>query len=159
MSPTSSPASLRPNLCTNEHSSHGSVAFSRAIRSAPLVVRTMASLTPRNTLSICWSSSVRSVMITTRASVMFSRSHLVSHTMVRLLPLPWVCQMMPPSRRRAAAWAAFTPKYWLGRHSFFTPASNTMKSWISSRKRALPQSCVTARSSGLAIGLSSFHVR
>ena len=27
----------------------------------------------------------------------FSRIHLASQTIVRLLPEPWVCQMMPPS--------------------------------------------------------------
>ena len=49
-------------------------------------------------------------MISTRASVMCSRIHLASQTMVRLLPLPWVCQMMPPSRRFTRAWAARTPR-------------------------------------------------
>src|SRR5437870_3612349 len=59
----------------------------------------MASLTPLNTLSICSSSSVRSVTINTRAFLTCSRIHLVSHTMTRLFPLPCVCQMIPPSRR------------------------------------------------------------
>ena len=36
--------------------------------------------------------------------------------------------------------AARTPKYWLCRQSFFIPASNSTKSWISSRKRSLSQS-------------------
>ena len=62
--------------------------------------------------------------------------------MVRLLPVPWVCQMMPPSRRRTCSCAARTPKYWLWRQSFLIPASKTMKSWISSRKRSLPQSWI-----------------
>ena len=39
MSPTSSPSSLPPNLWTSEHNSHGVVAFSLAIRSAPLLVQ------------------------------------------------------------------------------------------------------------------------
>src|SRR6266699_516771 len=52
----------------------------------------MSSLTPLNTFSICSSSSVRSVMIRTRASRTFSRIHLASQTIVRLLPLPWLCQ-------------------------------------------------------------------
>ena len=34
----------------------------------------------------------------TRASGWCSRIHLASHTIVRHLPEPWVCQMMPPSR-------------------------------------------------------------
>ena len=52
----------------------------------------------------------------------FSRIHFASHTMVRLLPLPCVCQMMPPSRRCTRTWAACTPKYWLWRQIFLTPA-------------------------------------
>ena len=51
------------------------------------------------------------------------------------------------------SWAARTPKYWLWRQSFLIPASKTMKSWISSRKRALPQSCTSARSSGFSMAL------
>jgi hypothetical protein len=64
--------------------------------------------------------------------VTFSRIHLASQTIVRLLPLPWVCQMIPPSRRRMLL-GRRTPKYWLCRQVFLMPASNTMKSWISSR--------------------------
>jgi hypothetical protein len=101
MSPTSSPSSLPPNLWMREHTSQGTLAFRVATRSAPLLVRWIGSSTPRKTLSICSSSSVRSVMISTRASRTFSRSHLASHTIVRLFPEPWVCQMIPPSRRLA----------------------------------------------------------
>ena len=89
----------------------------------------------------------------------FSRIHLASQTIVRLLPEPCVCQMMPPSRRFTWSCAARTPKYWLWRQSFLVPASKTMKSWISSRKRALSQSWISARSSGFSTGLSSFQVR
>ena len=83
---------------------------------------------------------MRSVTIRTRASGMCSRIHFVSQTMVRLLPEPWACQMIPPSRRSTNGWAAFTPKYWCGRQTFLTPRSKTMKSWISSRSRSFAQS-------------------
>ena len=86
------------NLCTSEHMSQGWLWLSSVIRSAPERERVIVSLTPPKTFSICSSSSVRSVMISTRASVWFSRIHLASQTMIRLLPEPWVCQMMPPSR-------------------------------------------------------------
>ena len=99
-SSSDSPSGVRPNLCTSEQISQGLWACRRATRSAPLLVRRISSSTPLNTFSICSSSSVRSVMISTRLSVTFSRIHLANQTMVRLLPLPWVCQMMPPSRRR-----------------------------------------------------------
>ena len=56
----------------------------------------MASPAPVNTRSICLSSSSRSVMMATRALGLFSRIHLASSTMTMLLPLPCVCQMMPP---------------------------------------------------------------
>jgi hypothetical protein len=65
---SASPSPWRPNLCTREQSSDSSGRFSWSIRSAPLLVRQMPSLTPRNTFSICSSSSVRSVMISTRES-------------------------------------------------------------------------------------------
>jgi hypothetical protein len=52
-----------------------------------------------------------SVMSSTRPLMTCSRIHLASQTMVRLLPLPWVCQMIPPSRRRTCSWAPRTPKY------------------------------------------------
>ncbi len=35
-------------------------------------------------------------MMATRALGLFSRIHLASSTITMLLPLPWVCQMMPP---------------------------------------------------------------
>ena len=50
------------------------------------------------TRSICLSSSSRSVMIATRALGLFSRIHFASSTITMLLPLPCVCQMMPPLR-------------------------------------------------------------
>jgi len=62
-------------------------------------------------------------MMSTRAPVRFSRIHLASQTMVSDLPLPWVCQMMPPSRRWMKSWAALTPKYWFWRQTFLVPAS------------------------------------
>ena len=106
----------------------------------------MSSLTPLKTFSICSSSSVRSVIKSTRESVTCSRIHLASQTMVRLLPLPCVCQMMPPSRRLTCRCAARTPKYWLWRQAFFVPASKTMKSWTISSSRSLRQSCPNSRS-------------
>ena len=60
-------------------------------------------------------------MMSTRASVTCSRIHLASQTMIRLLPLPCVCQMMPPSRRVTMLCAARTPKYWLWRQSLLHP--------------------------------------
>ena len=38
--------------------------------------------------------------------------------MLRDLPEPCVCQMMPPSRARTRSLAALTLKYWFGRHVF-----------------------------------------
>src|SRR5665648_449931 len=75
------------------------------------------------TPSICLSSSSRSVMTRTRASGSCSSSHLATSTMTMLLPLPWVCHMTPPSRLAMRSCAAFTPKYWCGRGTFFWPAS------------------------------------
>ena len=54
------------------------------------------------TPSICLSSSSRSVTTRMRASGSCSSSHLASSTIRMLLPLPWVCQMTPPSRLRDA---------------------------------------------------------
>ena len=57
--------------------------------------------------------------------------------MTMLLPLPWVCQMMPPLRSRTCSCAALMPKYWCTRGSFFMPPSNSTKSCISSISRSL----------------------
>ena len=119
--------SLLPNLCTSEHNNRGSVLPNCSIKSLPLVVRTMPSPASLNTRSICLSSSSRSVIITTRALGLFSRIHFASHTITRLLPLPCVCQIMPPSRLLTCSCAALTPKYWCVRQSFFTPPSNRVK--------------------------------
>ena len=147
---SSSSPPLPPNLCTSEQISDSAVPLSLSTKSCPLAVRQMCSFTPLKTFSICSSSSVRSVTTSTRAPAMFSRIHLASQTMVRLLPLPWVCQRMPPSRRWMKSCAAFTPKYWFWRHSFLVPASNTTKSCISSSKRTLSQTCRMCRSSKLS---------
>ena len=61
------------------------------------------------TPSICLSSSSRSVMTRMRASGSCSSNHLATNTITMLLPLPCVCQMMPPSRLRMRSCAAFTP--------------------------------------------------
>src|ERR1019366_5694541 len=76
-----------------------------------------------------------------------------SHTIVRLLPEPCVCQMIPPSRRFTCSCAARTPKYWFCRQVFLMPASETKKSWINSRKRGLLHSCRSERSSGFSTEL------
>ena len=61
-------SSEAPNLWISDAISHSVPSWSTRTRSAPLVVRWICSLTPRNTCSICSSSSVRSVMISTRAA-------------------------------------------------------------------------------------------
>ena len=63
------------------------------------------------------------------------RIQRASITMIRLFPEPWVCQMIPPLGAHRSC-AAFTAKYWFTRAIFLVPASNRVKSWISSRNRA-----------------------
>ena len=72
-----------------------------------------------NTPAICRSSLVRSVTMTTAGCCCASsrRSFRASHSMVRLLPDPWVCQTMPPralgSRAvRMRRIASFTAMNW-----------------------------------------------
>ena len=158
---STSPSSVTPNLWMSEQTSHSPRAPSTRTRSAPLLVRRMSSPTPLKTVSIWSSSSVRSVTRSTRAPATCSRIHLASQTIVRLLPLPWVCQTMPPSRRSTRSWAARTPKYWLWRQIFLTPASKTTKSCTTSSSRSLPQSCPSSRRSGSSSGVdtnpASFH--
>ena len=89
------------------------------------------------TPSICLSSSSRSVTTRMRASGSCSSSHLAISTIRMLLPLPWVCQMTPPSRLAMRSCAALTPKNWCGRGTFFCPASKMMKLRISSSRRGL----------------------
>ena len=72
-----------------------------------------------------------------RARPRCSRIHLASHTIVRLLPAALRVPDDPALAAATNSCAALTPKYWLCRHSFFMPASNTTKSWISSRNRVL----------------------
>ena len=128
-----------------------------AIRSLP--ERACLTLSPvlPNTSLIWPSSSLRSVTISIRASGRRSLIQRASITIIRLLPDPWVCQMIPPSRVATRSCAAFTAKYWFGRAIFFIPASNRVKSWISSKNRAGSIIWVTSRSSGPVISLSSFH--
>ncbi len=124
-----------------------------------------APITPefRITPSICLSSSSRSVTTRMRASGSCSSSHLAISTIKMLLPLPWVCQITPPSRRAIRSCAAFTPKNWCALGTFFWPASKMMKFRIRSSSRDLLQSCASGRSSrvpaaGVApAGSSSFH--
>ena len=73
------------------------------------------------TPSICLSSSSRSVTTRMRASGSCSSSHLAISTIRMLLPLPWVCQMTPPSRLAMRSCAALTPTNWCGRGTFFCP--------------------------------------
>ena len=80
---------------------------------------------------------------------------MASHTIVSDLPLPWVCQMIPPSRRRMNSCAATTPKYWFCRHTFLMPASKTMKSWISGRNLCFAHNCSRCRSSRLGSSANS----
>ena len=136
MKASKSSTSLRPNLCTSEQSRRGLAWPSWLIRSRPLLVRLMASPASVKTRSICLSSSSRSVMMATRALGLFSRIHFASSTITMLLPLPCVCQMMPPFFSRTCACAALTPKYWCARGSFFTPPSKSTKSCISSISRS-----------------------
>ncbi len=89
----------RPNLWINDPINHSSFLLSWSIRSLASFARWISSSTPLKTRSICSSSSTRSVSRSTRESDIFSRIHLASHTIVRLFPDPWVCQMMPPSWR------------------------------------------------------------
>ena len=96
MKASKSSTSLRPNLWTSEQSRRGLAWPSWLIRSRPLLVRLIGSPASVKTRSICLSSSSRSVMMATRALGLFSRIHLASSTMTMLLPLPCVCQMMPP---------------------------------------------------------------
>ena len=67
----------------------------RVDRADPTDLRMIGSPTSEKTPSICLSSSSRSVTMTTRALGLCSRIHLASSTMTMLLPLPWLCQMMP----------------------------------------------------------------
>ena len=113
----------------------------------------MSSLTPLKTFSICSSSSVRSVMIRTRASgdVLANPLGQPHHgqALARSLRVPDDAALAALRRNSCAA---RTPKYWLWRQSFLVPASKTKKSWISSRNRALAQSWIKARSSGFSNG-------
>ena len=97
----------------------------------------------------------------TRALGLFSRIHFASSTITMLLPLPCVCQMMPPFFSRACACAALTPKYWCARGSFFTPPSKSTKSCISSISRSLRHILSRYLSSlkRLSSASSSFHFR
>ncbi len=153
--------SFLPNLWTSEQSRRGVAWPSWVIRSWPLLVRLIASPVAVKTRSICLSSSSRSVMIATRAFGLFSRIHLASSTMTMLLPLPWVCQMMPPLRSRTCACAALMPKYWCTRGSFFVPPSKSTKSCSSSISRCLAQIFSRYLSSlkRLLSASSSFHCR
>jgi hypothetical protein len=67
---STSPSSLPPNLWISEQSSHsvGLVELVDQVGAALGAVDLPSSLTPLKTFSICSSSSVRSVMISTRAS-------------------------------------------------------------------------------------------
>jgi hypothetical protein len=69
--------------------------------------------------------AVRSVMIRTWESPTCSRIHLASHTIVRLLPEPWVRQMMPPSD---VILSSTYTEILVVAAELFVPASNTMKS-------------------------------
>ena len=119
---------LLPNLCINEHISHGSAALSIPISLSPLVARFICSPTSLKPFSICLSNSSRSVMITTRASSTFSRIHCANHIIVSDLPEPCECQIMPFCLLRTRGCAALMAKYWLGRAAFLTPPSKIMKS-------------------------------
>src|SRR6266511_2242028 len=72
----------------SEQSNRGLACPNCRIRSRPLAARVMDSPTSVKTPSICSSSSLRSVMIATRAFGLFSRIHLASNAMTMLLPLP-----------------------------------------------------------------------
>ncbi len=76
----------------------------------------------------------------TRAWGLFSRIHFAKSTITMLLPLPCVCQRMPPCLRRTCSCTALMPKYWCTRGSFLMPPSNSTKSCISSISRSLQQS-------------------
>lgn len=78
-----------------------------------------------------------------------------------LLPLPCVCQMMPPFLWRTCSCAALMPKYWCARGSFFRPPSKSTKSCISSIRRSLRHILRRYLSSleRLSSSSSSFHFR
>ena len=100
-------------------------------------------------------------MMATRPLGLFSRIHFASNTITMLLPLPCVCQMIPPFFRRTSACAALTPKYWCARGNFFTPPSKSTKSCISSISRSLRHILSRYLSSlrRLLSSSSSFHLR
>ena len=144
--------SVTSNLWISAHSRRGVAAPIFSTNSARDVMRVEGDSAPMTlaffiTPSICLSSSSRSVMTRMRASGSCSSSHLATSTMTMLLPLPWVCQMTPPSRLVMRSWAAFTPKNWCGLGTFLWPASKMMKLRIRSSSRALVQSCANGRSS------------
>src|SRR5579872_5178261 len=153
--------SFFPNLWTSEQSRRGLACPSCFIRSRPLLARSMASPISRKKSWICLSSSSRSVMTTTRAWGLCSRIHFARSTMTMLLPLPWVCQMMPPLRSRTCFCAALIPKYWCTRGNFFTPPSKSMKSCISSISRSFAHILSRYLSSLKRVlsASSSFHFR
>jgi hypothetical protein len=161
-SPSVIPAFFAPNLWISEQISHGFVAFSvrHQIRAACRAID--ASLTPLNTFSIC-SSSFHAIGDNQHpgiGDVLANPLRQPDHdqALAAALRVPDDAALAPLTY----GWAARTPKYWLCRHSFFTPASNTMKSWINSRNRSLPQSWSSPRSSGFSIviaGLLPLQVR
>ena len=91
----------------------------------------MSSSTPLKTFSICSSSSVRSVMISTRASVDVLADPLGQpdhgQALAAALGVPDDAAL---ALARRAPGRPCTPKYWLWRQIFLMPASKTMKSWI-----------------------------
>ena len=88
---TSSPVTgsiCLPNLCISEQISHSEPFWSVSSKSSELFALCMLSWAPKKVLLICMSSSVRSVMTSTLASLKFLLIYLASHTIVRLLPDP-----------------------------------------------------------------------
>ena len=98
---------LPPNLWMSEQSSHGfgAVELVDQIRAARGAVNLLVDA-EEHLLDLLVEFGAVGDDQHPRIRHVFSRIHLASQTIVRLLPEPWVCQMMPPSRRRMNSWAA-----------------------------------------------------
>ena len=147
-------SSLPPNLWISEQISQGVVSFSLAIRSAPLFVRynllvdaledLFDLLVEFGAVGDDQNAGVRDVL----ANPLGEPDHGQALAGALRVPDDAALAALHVLLRGAHAEILVVPA-----ESSWCPASNTMKSWISSRKRALLQSWISARSSGFSTGL------
>ena len=74
-------------------------------------------------------------MMATRALGLCSKIHLASSTMTMLLPLPWVCQMIPPFFLRTCL-GQLDAEILVYTRQLLHPAANSTKSCINSISRS-----------------------